>query len=183
MRLFFRYPAPTILALSLILCAGACRPAPDVATPIGPTTVVVVRHAEKAADGADPSLLPEGVARAEALKEVLAGADVAAVYSTPFLRTRATAAPTAEALGLQVTITEVANLETHPAEVAARVLAEHRGETVLVVGHSNTVPAIVEALGGGAVAPITDAEYSHLFIVIIPASGPVRTIKAQYGKG
>ncbi len=66
--------------------------------------------------------------------------------------------------------------------VAERILAEHRGGTVVVVNHSNTVPFIVEALGGAPVPEITENEFDHFFIVVVLASGPVRTIKAQYGR-
>ena len=52
----------------------------------------------------------------------------------------------------------------------------------VVVNHSNTVPLIVEALGGGPVPGVTEDEYAHFFVVIIPASGPVQTVRAQYGE-
>jgi phosphohistidine phosphatase SixA len=66
----------------------------------------------------------------------------------------------------------------HAHEVAARV-REHGAGTVLVVGHSNTVPAIVEALGAPAVGAIADDEYFHLFIVQISPAG-VRLIRSRY---
>ena len=149
------------------------------------TVVMVVRHAEKAAEpGGDPSLSEAGRQRAQALVDAVGEAGVTAIYSSQFKRTQETVAPLAAHLGLSVTTLAIsrANLETYPKQVAEAILAEHRGETVVVVNHSNTVPPIVEALGGGPVAEITDDEYAHLFVVIIPASGPVRTLRAQYGE-
>ena len=107
-----------------------------------------------------------------------------AIYSSQFKRTQETVAPLAAHLGIAVTTAEIsrANLETYPKQLAETILAAHRGETVVVVNHSNTVPLIVEALGGGPAPAISEDEYAHVFVVIIPASGPVRTIQAQYGE-
>jgi len=51
---------------------------------------------------------------------------------------------------------------------------------VLVVGHSNTVPEIVKALSGITVPAITDAEYDHIFVVVIPATGSPRLIRLRF---
>jgi len=64
----------------------------------------------------------------------------------------------------------------------ARVVRErHAGETVLVVGHSNSVPAIIAALGGPKLPELCDAEYSRLFVLVIDGSGPARLTRASYG--
>ena len=150
-----------------------------------PTVVMVVRHAEKAAGpGSDPPLTEAGQQRAQALVEAASEAGVTAIYSSQFKRTQETVAPLAAHLGLTVTTAEIsrANLETYPKQLAETILAEHRGETVVVVNHSNTVPLIVEALGGGPVDAISEEEYDHFFVVIIPLAGPTRTVRAQYGK-
>jgi len=151
-----------------------------------PTVVVVVRHAETGMgmnQGRDPSLNEAGKARAAALIDVAGGADVKAVFSSQFKRTQETAAPLATHFGRPVTTMEVsgANLATYPEQVAERVLAEHRGETVVVVNHSNTVPRIVEALGGASVPEIAEDVYDLAFIVVVPAAGPVRTLTLRYG--
>ena len=166
-------------AVLLLLLLGVSLPAYSQAT-----VVMVIRHAEKATDPAgDPSLSEAGRQRAQALIDVAGEAGVTAIYSSQFKRTQETVAPLAAYLGLSVTTAEISrdNLETYPKHLAETLLAEHRGETIVVVNHSNTVPLIVEALGGGPVPEITEDEYAHFFVVIIPASGPAQTIRAQYG--
>ncbi|MBV9772497.1 MAG: histidine phosphatase family protein [Gemmatimonadetes bacterium] len=150
----------------------------------GTTTVVVVRHAEKAADDPqDPSLSPAGRERALALRDALADAPVAAVYATQFRRTRATGEPLATRAGQAVVVrpATAANAATYARDLAAEILSRYRGRTVVVVGHSNTVPEIVRALSGKQVAPITDTEYDHLFVVQVPPSGPASLLRARYG--
>lgn len=168
--------------LRSLLAALALAAAPLTAqAPAASTTVILVRHAEKAAEpAADPPLTAAGVARAEALAGVVRDAGVRAIVTTQFARTRATAAPAAAALGV---VPEVADARApgHPSALATALLAAHRGETVLVVGHSNTVPAIVAALGAPEPARICDAEYDHLYVVTVPASGRATVVHARYG--
>src|SRR4051812_32901322 len=110
------------------------------------TTVILVRHGEKAAaPAADPPLTPEGEARARDLWAAVKDAGVSAIISTQFLRTKGTVQPTAAALGLTPEIIPAAGA-THP-QAVADAIKKHAGHTVLVVGHSNTVPAIIAALG------------------------------------
>jgi phosphohistidine phosphatase SixA len=132
-------------------------------------TVFVVRHAERAdtAAGAaptmaaDPELSDAGRARAESLAAALKDAKVVAIFATEFKRTQATAAPLAKALGLQVTTIS----SKEPAKLIEAV--KTAGGSVLVVGHSNTVPAIVKDLGVAAPITVGDAEYDNLFVVTI----------------
>ena len=141
------------------------------------TTVVLVRHAEKATEPkADPPLTKAGAARAEALPEALRGLKPDAVLSTNFERTRATAAPAAKRFGLKTELVDIG-----ATDVAAAVLKRFRGKTVLVVGHSNTVPAIVEALGAPLPPPICEAEFDRLFVVKIPAKGAASVEERRYG--
>ena len=140
------------------------------------TVVIAVRHAEKVGDGSkDPLLTAEGQKRAEALGRMLRDAGVSAIYSTPFHRTRDTAAPLAKQLGIAVTEDPAA-----PPALAQRILKENRGKVVLVVGHSNTVPALVAALGGAEVPAIADPEYDNLYIVVIPDAGAARVVRLRY---
>lgn len=177
MRKFFHLP---FLSLCL-LCAGVTLLARD-----APTVVLVVRHAEKVADGsADPELSEAGLKRAQALADVAAEAGVAAVYTTQFKRTRETARPLAERLKIPAVVVEATreNAKTHPAALAKQVLAKHAGQTVLVVGHSNTVPQIVGALGGRRPPDLDDAtEFDRLFVVIVPKDGQAKVVKARYGE-
>lgn len=136
------------------------------------TTVIVVRHAEKLVDGStDPGLSPTGVDRAARLAHQLRTAGIAAVYTTPYRRTRQTAA----VFGL-----ESQDYDARDAEAAvARVLEDWRGRTVVMVGHSNTVGDLVRALGGEAPAEISEGEYDHLWVVTVPRFGPVKTLHLQ----
>lgn len=158
--------------------ATASMIAADTAT----TTVIVVRHAEKAAgEGDDPHLSDAGEARAEALAHALERAGVTAVITTQFVRTGETAAPTAREAGVKPEVVPVEwdSLSRHARAVAAAVM-RHPGGVVLVVGHSNTLPTIVAALGGTKPDAICDAEYDRMEIVTV-AGGRARVIESRYG--
>lgn len=170
--------------LAIALLAG-CAHVPQQSTPApdraATTTIVLVRHAEKAAEpAADPPLTAAGEARARLLVDAVAGMPVRAILSTDFARTRATAAPLAARLGLVPEIVD-ARARDHARLVAEGILAHHRGETVVVVGHSNTVPDIVAALGAPKPTAICDSEYDNLFVVRVPASGPATLERRHYG--
>lgn len=127
------------------------------------TTFILVRHAEKAADDPrDPALTPAGLQRAERLARLLADRPLAAVYATDYRRTRQTAQPAASRHGLDVTVYDAAQ---PPHEFAQGLRRRHRGETVLVVGHSNTIPGIVSQLCECSVDPLDESEYGDLFEV------------------
>jgi broad specificity phosphatase PhoE len=109
---------------------------------------------------------------------------VTALYATQYKRTRATAEPLASRLKLAIVERPVASgsADGYARELTQEILLKHRGGTVVAVGHSNTVPAIVEAMSGRRVGPITEAEYDHIFVVIVPHSGSARLFKARYGE-
>ena len=146
-------------------------------------TVYVVRHAEKSAEpGADPALSAAGQARAQALADSLKSAGVDAVITTQFKRTANTGAVVAQAAKLTpVVVGASADVRTHAAEVAAAVRRQPAGSTVLVVGHSNTVPAIIAALGGPRLPDLCDAEYDNLFKLTVPPSGAATMERSRYG--
>ena len=129
------------------------------------STVFVVRHAERAdagmtaAPGADPDLSDIGRARAASLAAMLKDARIAHIFVTEFKRTRQTAEPLATQLKLEPT---VVSSKSTPG-VAERVT--RAPGNVLVVGHSNTVPEILKALGVEEVVALADAEYDNLFVV------------------
>ena len=175
-------PAGRFLFLVLSLWIGVA--APIAAQQRAATTVILVRHAEKAAEpAADPPLTAAGEARAKALVEVARDAGVTAVLTTQFERTKATARPLAAALAITAEVVD-ARAREHPQEVARAVLAKHAGEVVLVVGHSNTIPAIVAALGAKQPPAICDSEYDGLYVVTVPPAGggTARVIRAHYGE-
>lgn len=161
---------------TLLGCAPPPSPAP-VPTPL--TTVILVRHAEKADDSRDPPLSAAGVARAEALVRTLHDQPLDAVYVTPFIRTRETGRGVAEARGIP--LREQAASATYAADLAALLRERHAGQTVLVVGHSNTTPALLGALGVADPPAIADGEYDGLFVVTVGGVGPARLVRLRYG--
>lgn len=165
-------PFRFLIAACLFALAGcATLPAPS------SVDYVVVRHAEKATDDArDPSLSDAGLARAEALAALLRSRDVVAIYATEYRRTSDTAAPTAAAHDLSITSYAA---DTQPAAFAARLRQASRG-TVLIVGHSNTVPGIVSALCGCEVAAIDESDYGNLFEVRIDGDAPPVLSRRRY---
>jgi phosphohistidine phosphatase SixA len=144
-------------------------------------TVIVVRHAEAATtdpNDKDPSLSEAGAARAKALLALAEKAGVKAVYVTQLRRTRETGEPLATALKVPLVTVEVdgKNIAAYAPALAKRIAAEHPNETVLVVGHSNTVPLIVKELGGSEVPAIEHSQYGKVYIV---TNGGI--VAAQYG--
>lgn len=145
------------------------------------TTVYVVRHAEKEL-GSAPGLTLQGTARADFYAKFFAKEKLSAVYSTPTRRTIATATPLAEAQ--QLPVEEYANGLDFDA-LAVQLLAEHVGETIFIVGHSNTVPLILNALS--KTEDYTDVpyeEYRRLYQVIVDAehNAEVRMWEVPVGK-
>ncbi len=177
-----------VLAMSLILgfAAGGLVEGESG----GATTVILVRHAEKLLTGGDvPLKEPEGTERALSLIDVVEDAGVTVAIASEYRRTQMTIAPAVEALGIPP---ELVLELTEVDEVAAEILENQRGRTVLVAGHSDTVPQIVEALGAPSPCPpfevhpqhgcmIPDPEYDHLFVVTVPAEGPATVVHALYG--
>ncbi len=114
--------------------------------------------------------------------QVGTGAGVQAILATQYRRTQQTAAPLATALSIAAEVVGVqGEVPQHAAAVAAAITSRHRGRTVLVVGHSNTIPSIVAALGGPRYRDLCDEEYDALFIVVIDPEGAVRTVRTRYG--
>ncbi len=107
----------------------------------------------------DPELSAAGRARAEALAAILKDAGVTAIFATEYKRTQQTAAPLAKLLG--ATIQTISSKDT--AALVGR-LNSARG-TVLVVGHSNTVPEIIKGLGVATPVTVGEADYDNLFVV------------------
>jgi len=141
------------------------------------TTVLVVRHAEKMpVPPDDPPLSAAGLARAEALARWLSDSGVQTIYVSEKLRTRQTAEPVAKRLGAEIIERPGDDVDG----LVAALRSRHRGETVLVVGHSNTLPAIVRRLGGEA-APIGQSDYSRLFVVTDSPLTRTTVLSLNYG--
>ena len=171
-------PRHVLPFLTLVALTGA---APATAQP--PRLVVLVRHAEAGGEPErNPPLTAAGRERAEALATTLADAGIGTIVVTGLARTQETAAPLAAARGITPTMVEVAGgLARHVEAVAAAVHAAPPGHAVLVVGHSNTIPAIVTALGGPPLDDLCHTEFDTLFVVELrPDTGP-RIIRGRYG--
>jgi phosphohistidine phosphatase SixA len=195
-----RHPIAALLltALSCVLVLGAVGPgAPSAtgATPAiqpgiavatatradgesrqTPPRILLVRHGETVEDGSrDPELSGAGRERAERLARLLADAGVTRILSTDYKRTQGTAAPLAHAAGLTV--------ESYgPGDLAGLAERLRGGEgVILVVGHSNTTPQLVGALGGDPHGTITEHEHDRLY-VLAPghAAGTTTTLLLRY---
>ena len=145
--------------------------------------VVVVRHAEKVRDaGRDPGLTSAGQARAEALAEALTSAEVVSLITSQYRRTRQTLSVLARERGLDITVVPARSgaIEAHVDAVASEVGKASAEGVVVIAGHSNTVPLIVEALSGQAVAPIAESEYDRLYI-LLPSEGGMEVVVGRYG--
>jgi broad specificity phosphatase PhoE len=161
-----------IVALIAILIATGCQPC-QTCPPAPMTTVLLLRHAERANDSLKN---PEGLERADKLAHVALKAGVTAIYATTANRTQQTVQPLAGLLGVEVTI------YTDTQELVDKILLEHNGDVVLVAGHSPTVPEIIDALGGDGTSCEIGNEYDNLCIVIIYRPGKAKVVNLQYGE-
>jgi len=138
--------------------------------------VILLRHAEKATQPADdPPLTPAGRARANALAGILADSGVSAVFITQFRRTAETAAPLADRVHVQPRVIPAPNNK----ELVESVRKIQDG-TVVIVGHSNTIPGIIAELGGPSSVAIPETEFDNLFVLTLDTSG-TSFLRLHYG--
>ena len=171
------------LVVSVLVAVALCGTA--AAQPLGKTrpcdgpvtTIIIVRHADRA--GAADSLSEAGMERAQDLAEATRTADLRAIYVSDTRRARDTALPAAALSNLMP--------ETYPAKECAalvkRILHDHAGQAVLVVGHSNTVPLLIAAAGGPKISDLDEKEFDGLYIVSVsgtPECGAT-LVRLQYG--
>ena|SRR5688572_6818538 len=143
------------------------------------TTVILVRHAEKmVVTHQDPALSEAGAARATELARVLADVPIDAIYVTHYLRTHETAGPIAKARGLEPIKTKAS--ATYAAELAKTIREKHRGQTVLVVGHTNSTVSVMRELGVENPPEIAETRYDDLFICTV-SEGKTRMLPLRYG--
>ena len=138
--------------------------------------IYLVRHAEQVQSADDPPLTEAGQQRARALASFLRDAGITAVYSSQAQRTRQTAQPMAGALGVQVQ--QVPRENT--AELIARVRKEEPRGRVLVVGHSETVPQILKALGHPEELTIDRTDYDNVFVVVPNGTAPPTVLRQRF---
>jgi len=168
-----------VVVVSLLLLAPLA-----VEAQADPVIVYVIRHAERADDGPagamftgdtrNPPLSESGSARARLIAEMLDDAGVTQVHSTDFIRTRATGKPTARAEGLEIESYDPSDLPAFAARLKT-MSGRH-----LVLGHSNTTPQLVEALGGDPGDAIDAMEYDRFYVVTI-VGGAVSTVLLRFG--
>ena len=137
------------------------------------TTFILVRHAEKADDGTkDPELSQDGKQRAARLAEMLTKTSIAAIYSTAYKRTRNTVAPLAGAKNL-----EILSYDPLKGEAIDKMLMDHAGGTVVISGHSNTIPWTANYLTGKEdFKDFADNDYKNFLVVTVLKKGTVTNV-------
>ncbi|MEP0985320.1 phosphoglycerate mutase family protein [Ekhidna sp.] len=142
------------------------------------TTFILVRHAEKANDGTrNPPLNEEGKTRSANLAEMLANQEVTALYSTPFKRTQETLQPIAEMKNL-----EVQDYDPYAkGEWLATLAKKNPGGTVVISGHSNTIPTLANALlGNETFSQFDESDYSNLIIIVTNEVGKGTLVRLKF---
>lgn len=169
-----------VCCIAMALCGCLQDAALDAAEPTAkpdPLVVFVVRHAEKAEGGRDPVLSEQGNVRAKVLATTLSSAGIQHIHSTDYRRTMLTAFPVAQATKLKVQTYDPRKLSDFAASVRTT------GGRHLVVGHSNTTPALVKLLGGDPGKPIDEqSEYDRLYVVTIASNGESSCVLIRYGQ-
>lgn len=154
-----------------------------------PQTVFLIRHAEREDEPRqDPPLKKEGVVRSQELARLLGTADVKAIITSQFARTRQTAEALATKLGLTVNSISLKSNPANPRQIAeestkevVNKIFERAGENVLVVGHSNSIPDVIKMLGGDVVPTIDERKFDDLFVVTVYSKGKAKVTHMKYG--
>ena len=148
------------------------------ATAAHAATIIVVRHADRdtSAMTSDVPLNARGRQRAEALARMLADAGVRYIYTTEVKRTQQTAEPLSARTHVRIQVVAGADVQ----KLAGILKLLRPDDVALVVGHSDTVPAIVSALGGST-APFGEAEFDRMLIVHTEAGRPTTVLTLRYG--
>ena len=183
-------PRTTFVAIAALLWVAvltSCLPPRQSSGPAGPShepparqheplIVFLVRHAEKVKTGDDPGLSEAGLERTAVLVDTLRSAKIETVHSSDYFRTRETAMPVAARLGVEMELYDPRDLPAL-AEKLRGLGGRH-----LVVGHSNTTPAMVELLGGDPGTPIDEhGENDRLYVVTLGPDGTASTVLLRFG--
>lgn len=154
-----------------------------------PINVYLVRHAERAEEPRqDPPLSELGVQRSRELARMLANANIKTIITSQFARTKLTAEPLAKQANVTVTPISLSLNPANPrliaeqstAEITNKIL-ERPGESVLVIGHSNSIPDVIKMLGGDVTPAIDEKKYDDLFVVTVYAKGKAKVATLKYG--
>lgn len=148
--------------------------------PVSTTIIILVRHAEKMDDGtSNPNLTPKGLNRALDLQKILAQEfEISAIFSTPFKRTQQTATPTAKFFALDIQGYD----HKKPVALKELILDQYNGKTVLIVGHSNSTPILVNHFLGEDTYPyLSEDVFNQIYIVRVSGDGIVKVEQRSYG--
>lgn len=160
------------------LAAGPAQAFPSPGAGSGtPTTVLVIRHADRDVERGEDRLLPEGQIRARDLVHAVGVTGVRAIYTTGLERTKETVRPLAECLGIQPIV-----YGKDVKELARQVLSRHQGEVVLIAGHADTIVPIIRALGVKSPGRPVGTEFDDLHVVTVDASGKTNLLSLKYGR-
>lgn len=142
------------------------------------TTFILVRHAEKAKDGTNnPSLNETGKLRSINLGEMLSNQEIDALYATPFKRTEETLQPIAERTALEITSYDPYS----KGEWLESLLEKHIGETIVISGHSNTIPGLANSLlGEEKFQQFDESDYSNLLIIVADEIGQGKLVRLKF---
>ena len=164
----------SIAFISAALLAGFCSVAS------AQQVVMLVRHAElQGAAMAEPKHLPlseTGEARAKRLASMLKESGIGAIYVTDFVRTNKTAEPLAREINKELTVLPKGDAQ----ELVQRLRKNHGNQTVLLVGHTDTLPGLLKALGHPVEIKIEADDYSNIFVVIPKSEGAPTLLQLRY---
>ena len=166
-----KYFLKILLFSGFLSIFNSCQPAQEKST-----SLILIRHAEKIlASGNDPQLSTKGWQRANELVHIFDAVDIDAVYASPYRRAIDTARPLATAKQLEI-------LHYDPNELvsfAQELLKIHQGETVVIVGHSNTTPQLTNTLAGTEYSDLEETEYDWLYFVEMSTFGTTKVKKLK----
>jgi phosphohistidine phosphatase SixA len=165
-------PMKRTLLLLCFLLFGACLQAAH-----AQSTIFVSRHADRYGSEPDPSLTPAGEKQAKALAQLLCEANVRHIFTTELIRTRQTAEPLARLIQVTPEAVPQANFDELIQKVRA---ALQPNQSILVVGHRETVPKIVHVLTGKEIAPIRGDEYGRLIAITMFPDGSSSVVTLRY---
>jgi broad specificity phosphatase PhoE len=127
------------------------------------TIIILLRHAEKDSVGKDPDLSTIGKKRAEKLPTLFKDTKPDLFYATPFTRTQQTLAPWSNQTGKAIETYDPENLAAFAEEVRRQ-----SGKTIVIAGHSNTTPALVNLLlHSEKYQPLNEQVYNRIWVVTI----------------
>lgn len=126
------------------------------------TKIILLRHAEKEKDGSkDPKLSKQGMLRAEKLNFMLSDFSIDKLFATAYIRTQKTLGVISQSRNISIS-----NYEARDKNFAEQLVRNEMGKTIIVAGHSNTIPALVNVLiKEDKYKYLSEEEYGKLWIL------------------